>query len=542
MSGKKIINAVKYKVQDGDSIESIAKSHNITWQELAKFNWGTEKPSEINVHLRNDIGCTKRTTDGFNYIFTSKDDPGIIYLPEEIPAKSYTTNSEHIITVIPIVKKSFISADCIVNFRPDAHWNGEYGFDWMREADFPILIGSKSIFNSMKFHGIMGYYMVRNKGFWVSVKVFFYKIFKYFGMKDPIEWQIQPDPNANSGDRPFSTDDKLFEKLENEYIKSEIELSKIGSKHHKNYYSSYMNLYLDEDKHKLPREITLQAFIEVINPPEELYLKYDHEIIEISPESLPKSTQKITLNFKCKKELTNNKEIEARSIFRDEAGISHDILVGKLILLINAKNSNKILKILLVKVKTPSLSPIGEMAGDPEKNITFTEKILHQALITPDLSRITLDFTTSDIVKKEFIKNYNQNGQLLSYGLVNKKYVDLYCEEKLKSLDSNFGTKYADHLIAFFFGLNSAEGLNGYSLGNNVVLFATAIESTCVHEWMHSLGLPHTFYGKGKYSYEYTKTENIMDYTHHLALDPTTQHYKMGRICLYHWQWKIVHS
>jgi hypothetical protein len=543
MSASSIVKAKKYKVQDGDSIESIAKSAGITWQQLAKFNWGTDNPDAINKHLREDVGCFKKTKDGHNYIFTSKDDPGIIYIPQELPAKSFSSSATHVITVDPVVKKSFIPADCIVKFRPNTSWNGEYGFDWMREADFPILIDSKSLFGSLKFQDIMGYYMVKNKGFLVKIKEFFYKIFKYFGMKDPVKWTVQPDGNAYYGDRPFDIVPSMFEKLENEYGRVNIELSNYGTKKYKSLYASYLNLYLDDDKFKLPREIKIQAFIEVNTVPEELYLKYDKDYFKIDKETLPKASQKVELKIKCLKELNSDMHIEARSIFRDEKGLSHDILVGKLNVLANSKDKVKKIKVLLVKVKTPSLSPIGQKTGDPEKNINFVEKTLHQALLSPDIDRLNLDFTQNAIISQNFINNYNKNGRLLSKGLSNsKKYLDAFCLDQLKSEHSDFETKYGNHLKAFYFGVDSDEGLYGYSLGKNVVMFGSALESTAVHEWLHSLGLPHTFCGRGKFTYEYTKTENIMDYTHHLAIDNATEHYKKARISLYFWQWNIVHS
>ena len=73
--------AQEYHVQDGDSLKSIAERNGMTWQELARFNFGTDVPREINVHLREEVGCTTPTPDGKNLMFTSADDPGIIRIP-----------------------------------------------------------------------------------------------------------------------------------------------------------------------------------------------------------------------------------------------------------------------------------------------------------------------------------------------------------------------------------------------------------------------------------------------------------------------------
>lgn len=52
---------------------------------------------------------------------------------------------------------------------------------------------------------------------------------------------------------------------------------------------------------------------------------------------------------------------------------------------------------------------------------------------------------------------------------------------------------------------------------------------------MHALGLPHTFDGstQAKYTYEAYKTNNLMDYCHHVGIP---------RICVFNWQWKVLNS
>ena len=102
---KNIVSAKKYKVKDGDSIKSIADKAGISWQELTKFNWGTDDPDKINQFLRIKVGCLNKSEDGKNYVFSSKDDPGIVYLPEELPKKTYSTSATHVVKVkLPEVK------------------------------------------------------------------------------------------------------------------------------------------------------------------------------------------------------------------------------------------------------------------------------------------------------------------------------------------------------------------------------------------------------------------------------------------------------
>jgi hypothetical protein len=78
---------IPYKVRTGDSLDSIAKQLNCSWQSLALLNWGTDKPKEINWYLRHFVGCKKKS--GENYLFSDSADPGIIWLPR--PMTKLTT-------------------------------------------------------------------------------------------------------------------------------------------------------------------------------------------------------------------------------------------------------------------------------------------------------------------------------------------------------------------------------------------------------------------------------------------------------------------
>jgi hypothetical protein len=72
---------IKYKVKDGDSLKSIAESIGLTWQELARLNWGTDDPNEVHWYLKNYFVCTKKAADGYNFAFSSTDEPGFLVLP-----------------------------------------------------------------------------------------------------------------------------------------------------------------------------------------------------------------------------------------------------------------------------------------------------------------------------------------------------------------------------------------------------------------------------------------------------------------------------
>ena len=78
--------SVPYKVTNSDSFYSLAdrpqvKAAGESANDLCNFNFKTRNPPEINWYLYHKVGCRKATQDGNNYMFSSSDQPGIIYLP-----------------------------------------------------------------------------------------------------------------------------------------------------------------------------------------------------------------------------------------------------------------------------------------------------------------------------------------------------------------------------------------------------------------------------------------------------------------------------
>jgi len=85
-----------YIVKNGDTWQSIAKSHRMDVWELMHENFKTSDVSEINWYLKNYVGCVDTTADMDNWVFSNKAKPGRIYVPSPD-------------NVIPIVKKSTIA-------------------------------------------------------------------------------------------------------------------------------------------------------------------------------------------------------------------------------------------------------------------------------------------------------------------------------------------------------------------------------------------------------------------------------------------------
>lgn len=95
MSDVTFANFSEHKVKTGESLDSIARKNGTTWQQLARFNFGTSRPREINDALHEQVGCWKKTRDARNYVFTTEDEPGIILVPRKSPIWDVPTTDTH---------------------------------------------------------------------------------------------------------------------------------------------------------------------------------------------------------------------------------------------------------------------------------------------------------------------------------------------------------------------------------------------------------------------------------------------------------------
>lgn len=105
---KHLIAVERHRVRTGETLESIAKAAGMSWQELAEFNWSTSEPEEINKHLAHDIGCTKVTRDGKNFMLDDSDQPGIILVPRPWREAMLPVKVQNILRVRPVRPLGFV--------------------------------------------------------------------------------------------------------------------------------------------------------------------------------------------------------------------------------------------------------------------------------------------------------------------------------------------------------------------------------------------------------------------------------------------------
>jgi hypothetical protein len=100
----RLVQVTHHHVTADDSLASLAKSVGMSWQDLAQYNFGTSVPKEINVALREQVGCLKKTKDRKNYVFDDSDDPGIVYLPRPFRLTNLSVDRSHTLRVRPLTQ------------------------------------------------------------------------------------------------------------------------------------------------------------------------------------------------------------------------------------------------------------------------------------------------------------------------------------------------------------------------------------------------------------------------------------------------------
>jgi hypothetical protein len=519
----------KYKVKDGDTLDSLAQANGMRWEELAHFNFGTSDKTEINKFLRSQVGCFKKTANRKNYIFTSKDDPGIIYIPKNLQKRVFSPNAKHEIVVERFEPKKFVPSKVMVHFRPKPDWKGEYGFDWLR-LDGDVI------------HTEAGYENIINGGF-----------------------------NGDATTTGFSKED-AFTKLKTEY-----KALKTAIAEEPDYFPPYLNLFPKgvEGLEAAPFEAELNIGITVKDEePLSVELEYDRNLFEIDKNVLTdiavgakRASGDGTLKITCLHEFDTNQEINILAYPKTWQEGDPVPLAGKIIVCPN--NEVKEIRFVLIKVKT-KLKNREKVGSFENEEMTNLKNALFQALVVGHLDNFeadrniierVIDFVFSldphclDLSGDDNFKiGATSRGKFIDATTpkLNQNYRDagvknaelfFYLKDAFFKLDGS--EKYKDHFPVFAF----AESTNNDVIGQiqsidgvfqkNLLLFGGRDASTLNHEVLHGLGLRHTHKEKpiatfipkenAKYTFDRNTTDNVMSYVG-------------NALTTWRWQWEILRN
>lgn len=97
-------DARTYVAQEGDTLQAIAARETaagnpITWQELARYNWGTDDPDEVQAFMRDILGCRHRGADK-QFVISAEDVPQIaLLIPDPMEPVRLTQGGQYTLRV-----------------------------------------------------------------------------------------------------------------------------------------------------------------------------------------------------------------------------------------------------------------------------------------------------------------------------------------------------------------------------------------------------------------------------------------------------------
>ena len=452
-----------------------------------------------------------------------------------------------------------------VEFRPDAAYNGEFGFDWLRvkDGELPAETPYKNI--------IVGGYC--------------------------------------DGERNL-TPKEAYDKLKEEYEHIPITFRKDEES---KYFVPYLNLYskecvegmkVDEDVPKPCYEASLCVLVDINEDVDRLEFDYDKDIFEIDKPTLKdkgKTKDKVKsqddkVKITCKKSFDDETKgiIRVFAYPKECAGkqmadqVRLRSLAGKIKVGVNDLKAQKEMEFVLVCVKTllaeGQTPQTGTFGSD---HLHLLSNTLHHMYINPSFEqflkdkegkllydnkgekmRIVLDFSQKPY--SEQIEKYREGNVLRKNPIPNnqedprymtiQRYLDENLANFLRTTFLDTYPQYSSSFTIFSFAEDGGfgkKGLPGFCelaadiktgefthFKKNVVLFKNRLPTTLCHEILHGLGLPHTHLEvvenkKGemeteiikekdkKYAFERGATDNIMSYA-------------KERKTTWNWQWKIV--
>ena len=439
-----------------------------------------------------------------------------------------------------------IEGKALVMFRPSSDWedftnpidNPTYGFDWYREND-TNLIG-----DTARIDTIMGFYH-----------------------------------NNNTKTRFNHEDATVIGNFKNEY--RNVTIDRNGTPYR--YFVPKLILYKNENE-QVRSVATLDIIYDVYEEPNNLFIEYESTFFDIieqgvtvappppqpplpevaytPPEGynifkIPSKSvgnhKSITVEIECLKPFGDlkGKQIKAYTLTEGTNGQPvQKKIVGVLDVMPNDKANRKVVKLLMVNVITNvdnnERTEVGYNAQKLSEQKKYLRKYLRNSLIDPIFKKVDLDLSglnTGDFtLRNEFNRLYTHRGKLFS-----KERSSTPLSAYLKR---NLHTDLTDYIPIFFLPQKKFEDdrltTAYYNPLFKVIVATNKLKPvTIAHEVYHSLKLPHSFESKrhmpalinplnrsigsnGKYSFEYGKTTNIMDYTTN------------NRNNLFYWQIKIV--
>jgi len=362
-----------------------------------------------------------------------------------------------------------LPSKCKIEYRPSSDWEGDFGFDWNRKGDSVMPVDNP-------YSNILGSY----------------------GRK-----------YATHIDAVFTPDAAAYRNQTLEY--QSFILGTLGT-----YYVPNMTLMNG-------KTAVLDALIEVEEEPDSFEYIYDQSIFTLTEKTpLPTAvgTSSITksVEISCSAEFSSKQVIEIQSVKGEDRK-----KVGQINILPN--NNIKNVNVILIPVNHNGQT--GSEEADERQILinAFRQSYIVGNIIEAKEIKVggwwhDLFFTTKD-----------EHGNLTE-DISTFRSIHAVLDNEFFDNDANeiYRSYYRVYMMPPSTTLNGiAAGIGGNAKA--VVVYKSRSKSTTAHELLHNMGLYHTFDNDALHTYKIKKTDNIMDYTHHINKE---------RFSTNMWQWKIL--
>ncbi|SHH07302.1 hypothetical protein [Pedobacter caeni] len=398
----------------------------------------------------------------------------------------------------PVVDAEPIEAKCIVQFRPNAGYNGEYGFDWVR-------FGDTGVKGDTWYRDIIGEMAIDKSG----NPVFVNQVSKYDLLLRSFKNMVIPWKGKVKG---------------NPYL----------------YTQAVMTLWEGSTA-------KLSLKVEMVEKPEKLIIRQRKKSAE-EPDYFTFNVTDVTIKD-GKYNLTDFLEISCTQSFDTDQFIDvmavvgeTEVLAGCLTILKNGKAHRKSVKILFVNITTAEGSV--KLTGEEAR----IKKYLKQAYVDA-----TVVYAKMDLTKDKAYNDEMDNGEA-NFNTDLRFHERLYEKFKKQKIGKKVIGKTYDNYYHIFFTKKILGNKDGYLLGevddiggdHAIILDVRGVSkttgtplnsiiSTAAHEFFHLMGLSHTFLNKSKFVFKKFHTDNVMDYSDIVTKD-------IPGIYTFKWQWSIVQS
>jgi len=422
--------------------------------------------------------------------------------------------------------EKYSNCECRVDFRPTKKYDGSFGFSWFRTEDTNTK-NSKTL-NDCSFLNHIGY---QYDTYGENSKIITQDINKYNGI--------------------FKVDTDMIDRHIKEYHRIEMPLMLQNGVEMESRDAVKSGKYLVPQM-TIRKGITaeLKLYLQKINTPSKFSFQFSNPVAEkegyltINKKELNSISPDETIKIECKKEFSKAVNLDVYAYPEDNDEGKKE-LCGSVRILPNDIMHQRNIDLLFVNVSYRNKK--GQSIIDNMND--YIPKYFNQAYLNFHITtiNIVLDDRNDPYVIKYFQSENSWPSEVIERIFIPNSDIIRYektddLDKVLIKLTQNISSVNCNSfkLAAIPFETMKRNGsyIGGYSVPGTdlVVCYEGGTVATPTHELGHALGLPHTFTGCtswAKYVYESKKTDNFMDYCHHINVE---------RLSFFNWQWKVMNA